>query len=112
VAEVYATLVPRVSRYNTVVAGPDPWIEPTARRHGVGDEDIRHALMHPAYVGDDPDALDPNIPMTLILGSDHAGNRLELAALIADDGTVVVVHAMPMRTKYAHLWPGERRTRR
>ncbi|MHB1488085.1 MAG: hypothetical protein ACYCZM_11100 [Acidimicrobiales bacterium] len=91
---------------------PDLWIEPTARRHGVGDEDIRHALIHPAYVGDDPDALDPDTPMTLVLGSDHAGNRLELAALIADDGTVVVVHAMPMRAKYAHLWSGERRTRR
>ena len=68
--------------------------------------------MHPAYVGDDLDALDPDTPMTLVLGSDHSGNRLELAALIADDGTVVVVHAMPMRAKYAHLWSGERRPRR
>lgn len=106
------TLVRGVSRYDTAVSRPDLWIEPTARRHGVGDEDIRHALMHPAYVGDDLDALDPDIPMTLVLGSDQAGNRLELAALIADDGTVVVVHAMPMRAKYAHLWPGERRPRR
>ena len=105
------TVVRRVSRYDTVVSEPDLWIEPTARRQGVGDEDIRHAVMHPAYVGDDPDALDPDIPMTLFLGPDHAGNRLELAALIADDGTVVVVHAMPMRAKYAHLWPGERRSR-
>lgn len=95
-----------------MVSGPDLWIEPTARRHGVGDEDIRRALMHPTYVGDDPDALDLDTPMTLILGSDRAGNRLELAALIADDGTVVAVHAMPMRPKYAHLWSGERRTRR
>ena len=90
---------------------PDLWIEPTARRHGVGDEDIRHALMHPAYVGDDPDALDEDTPMTLMLGPDCAGHRLEPAALVADDGTVVVVHAMSMRAKYAHLWSGERRSR-
>lgn len=50
--------------------------------------------------------------MVLVLGPDRAGNQLELAALVADDGTVVVVHAMPMRAKYAHLWPGGRRTRR
>lgn len=101
----------RVSRYNTVVSEPDLWIEPTARRHGISDDDIRHALTHPGYVGDDPDALDEDTPMTLILGPDRAGNRLELAALVADDGTVVVVHAMSMRVKYAHLWPGERRSR-
>ncbi|MHB1713077.1 MAG: hypothetical protein ACYCV7_17095 [Acidimicrobiales bacterium] len=46
------------------------------RDRGLLDEDIRHALMHPAYVGDDPDALDPDTPMTLVLGSDHVGNRL------------------------------------
>ena len=100
---------------------PDLWIEPTARRHGISDDDIRHALAHPGYVGDDPDALhctalhctalDEGTPMTLILGPGRAGNRLELAALMADDGTVVVVHAMSMRAKYAHLWPGERRSR-
>ncbi|MHB1928995.1 MAG: hypothetical protein ACYCUG_06165 [Acidimicrobiales bacterium] len=101
-----------VSRYNTVVSEPDLWIEPAARRHGVSDDDIRHALAHPGYVGDDPDALDDDTSMTLILGPDRAGNRLELAALVADDGTVVVVHAMPMRAKYAQLWPRERRTRR
>ena len=90
---------------------PDLWIEPTARRHGISDDDIRHALAHPGYVGDDPDGLDDDTPMTLILGPDRAGNRLELAALVADEGTVVVVHAMSMRAKYAHLWSGERRSR-
>ena len=106
------TVVRGVSRYNTVVSGPDLWVEPTARRHGVSDDDIRHALAHPSYVGDDPDALDDEASMVLVLGPDRAGNQLELAALVADDGTVVVVHAMPMRAKYAHLWPGGRRTRR
>lgn len=90
----------------------DVWIEPTARRHGITDEDIRHALGHPAYVGDDPDAFDEDTAMALILGPDYAGNRLELAALMADDDTLVVVHAMAMRPKYAHLWLGEGRPRR
>jgi len=49
--------------------------------------------------------------MTLFLGPDCAGNRLELVALVADDGTVVVVHAMSMRAEYAHLCSGERRSR-
>ncbi len=84
---------------------------PTARRHGIRDDEIWHALAHPGYVGDDPDALDKDTPMTLILGPNRVGNRLELAALVADDGTVVVGHATSMRAKYAHLWPGERRSR-
>ena len=62
-------------------------------------------------MGDNRQALDEDTPMTLILGADRAGNRLEMAALVADDGTVVVVHAMSMRAKYAHLRPGERRSR-
>jgi hypothetical protein len=40
-------------------------------------------------VGDDPDALDEDTPMTLILGPDRTGNRLEVAALVADGGAVV-----------------------
>ena len=34
-----------------------------------------------------------------------------VAALVADDGTVVVVQAVPMRATYAHRWSGERRSR-
>jgi len=84
----------------------------TTHPHEITDDDIRHALAHPAYVGDDPGAVDEDTGMTLVLGPDHAAHRLELAALVADDGTVIVVHAMPMRSKYAHLWTGERRSRR
>ena len=88
-----------------LVSEPDLWIEPTARRHGISDDDIRHALAHPGYVGDDHDALDEDTPMTLILGPDRAGNRLELAALVADEGDggrrSRHVHASEVRTSVA-----------
>jgi hypothetical protein len=35
--------------------------------------------------------------MTLVLGSGRTGNRRGLAALVAGDGTVIVVRAVPMR---------------
>lgn len=41
----------------------------------------------------------------VVPGPDRAGLPLELALVVGDDGDVVVVHAMPMRAKYAHLWP-------
>lgn len=33
------------------------------------------------------------------------GVVLDLAALVTDEDTVVVVHTMPKRSKYAHLCP-------
>ena|GEM_PF-3411512 len=83
-----------MSQYKTLASEPDLWIEPTVRCHGISDDDVRHTPVHPGYVGDDPDALDEDTPMTLILGPDRDSHRLEPAALVADDGTVVVVHAM------------------
>jgi hypothetical protein len=36
-------------------------------------------------------------------GSDLAGNLLEVVVLITAEGTQIVIHAMPMRDKYARL---------
>jgi hypothetical protein len=53
---------------------------------------------------DDADA-EAGIDAVLALGPDRAGLPLELALVVGDDGdVVVVVHAMRMRAKYAHLW--------
>ena len=70
-----------------------------ARKHGVADQDILHALDHALAIedaGEDPDRW-------LLIGPDTAGNLLEMAVLITADGTQIVIHAMPMRDKYARL---------
>jgi hypothetical protein len=39
----------------------------------------------------------------LLIGPDTAGNLLEVVVLIIAEGTQIVIHAMPMRDKYARL---------
>ncbi|MDA8070716.1 MAG: hypothetical protein M0Z40_11880 [Actinomycetota bacterium] len=80
------------------------WIIGSARRHGVPDDDIRHAVDHLVFMDDDADA-EAGIDTVVALGPDRAGLPLELALVVGDDGDVVVVHAMGMRANYAHLWP-------
>lgn len=78
----------------------------SARRHGVADQDIRHAIEHPVVVADiDPDA-DP--PKLLAIGPDRAGNLLEVVVLTLADDRLLVIHAMPLRRKYRGLLPGHR----
>jgi len=60
--------------------------------------------LHLAFVDNDADA-ECGIDAVLALGPDQAGLPLELAVVVGDDGDVLVVHAMRMRAKYAHLWP-------
>jgi hypothetical protein len=74
-------------------------IHGSARKHGVADQDIRHALDHALAIedaGEDPDRW-------LLIGPDSAGNLLEMVVLITAEGTQIVIHAMPMRDKYARL---------
>jgi hypothetical protein len=81
-------------------------IHQSARRHGIGDRDIRHAAGHPVVVADiDPDA-DP--PKVLVIGPDRAGNLLELVVLTLAGDRLLVIHAMPLRRKYRGLLPGHR----
>ena len=78
----------------------------SARRHGVADQDIRHAIEHPVVVADiDPDA-DP--PKLLAIGPDRAGNLLEVVVLMLAGDKLLVIHAMPLRRKYRGLLPGHR----
>lgn len=76
-------------------------IHSSARRHGVPDADISHALAHPHFVG----ILDLQPPRRqLVLGPDASANPLELVVLVLDDGRALVIHAMRMRRAYLHLW--------
>ena len=74
-------------------------IHGSARKHGVADQDILHAIDHALALedaGEDPDRW-------LLIGSDTAGNLLEVVIMITAEGTELVIHAMPMRDQYRRL---------
>lgn len=68
-------------------------IHSPARRHGIGDDDIRHAheqALAWVELGDDP-------ARYLLAGPDAAGNLLELVVLSLPGPRVLVIHAMKLR---------------
>jgi hypothetical protein len=69
----------------------------SARKHGVADEDIGHAIEHALVAGEDDEA------RCLYLGPDRAGNMLEVVTVMREDGDEVAIHATPMRRAYEHL---------
>lgn len=74
-------------------------IHDSARRHGVADQDILHAIDHALAIedaGEDPDRW-------LLIGPDTAGNLLEVVVMITVENTQLAIHAIPMRDKYARL---------
>lgn len=74
-------------------------IHASARKHGVADEDIRHAVDHALVIediGEDPDRW-------LVLGPDRAANMLEVVVLSTVEGTELAIHAMSMRPIYERL---------
>jgi len=74
-------------------------IHPSARRHGVDDDEILHAVANSVAVddlGEDPDRW-------LVIGPDSAGNLLEIVVLIASNADEIIIHAMPVRPKYRKL---------
>lgn len=76
-------------------------IHRSARKHGVADEDILHAIDHALAiedVGEDPDRW-------LLLGPDRAANMLEIVVLGTAEGSRLVIHAMSMRPAYKRLLP-------
>ena len=80
----------KVSRYDT----PHVEIYASARKHGIDDVDIQHALDHAMAAGEQDDG------KVLYLGPDRAGNVLEVVSILRDDGTEIVIHAMRMRRTY------------
>jgi hypothetical protein len=74
-------------------------IHASARRHGVEDEDILHAVDHALAfedAGEDPDRW-------LLIGPDRAGNLLEVVVMTTLEEMSIAIHAMPMRPKYERL---------
>ncbi len=71
-------------------------IADSARKHGVADEDIEHAVRNAIRVVSQGDR-------DLYIGADRTGRLLEVVTL-DDDGQPVAIHAMALRPKfYEHL---------
>ncbi len=67
-----------------------------ARKHGVADEDIEHAVRNAIRVFGQGDR-------DLYIGADRTGRLLEVVVL-NDDGQPIAIHAMTLRPKfYEHL---------
>jgi hypothetical protein len=71
-------------------------IAESARKHGVRDEDINHAVRNPLRViaGEGRD---------LVIGADRSGRLLEVVVLDDDpEEDPVIIHAMELRPKFRH----------
>lgn len=75
-------------------------IHPSARRHGIADEDIRHATTNAMAIDDQDD------DTRLYLGPARNAELLEVVTIVHDDASEVAIHAMKMRSKYQALLPG------
>lgn len=62
-------------------------IQPSARKHGLADDDIRHALRSWIRVADEED------DVVLFLGPDRAARLIEVGVRNDEDG-VRIIHAM------------------
>ena len=69
----------------------------SARKHGIDHDDIVHAVDNALVVAEHSDG------KALYLGTDRAGNLLEVVAVVREDGTEIVIHAMRMRRIYEAL---------
>ncbi len=70
-------------------------IAESARKHGVPDDDIRHAVRNELRTISQGDRL-------LIIGPSRDVQLLEVVVLDTDDD-LVAIHAMPLRAKFFHF---------
>lgn len=70
------------------------FIEPSARKHGVRDEDMRHALRHHWRVIE-----TDNVARTVFIGPSTTGEPLEIV-IVSDEAGTAIIHAMVARRKY------------
>jgi hypothetical protein len=75
-------------------------IHSAARRHGIADADIDHAVEHAMTIEDQDD------DTRLYLGPARSAALLEIVTIVRDDGSEVAIHAMGTRAKYERLLPG------
>ena len=73
-------------------------IETSARKHGVSDKDMIHALRHHwrAFDTDDP-------AVTMFIGPSTSAEPLEVGVVTDEEGTAII-HAMAARPKFLKGW--------
>jgi hypothetical protein len=69
-----------------------PEILPSARRHGLADDEILHAYRNPIRVFEFDE-------LTLLIGGDQTGQLLEIGVASSEQGDLIV-HAMLARSKF------------
>jgi len=67
----------------------------------VADEDIEHGIDNVMSIDDQDD------DTRLYLGPARNADLLEVVAIVRNDGSELVIHAMKMRPKYRRLLPGD-----
>jgi hypothetical protein len=70
-----------------------PYIAPSARKHGISDDDMLHAFRNPIGAED----LDEGL--TMLIGPARDGALLEVGVADSSDGPVII-HADQARAKY------------
>jgi hypothetical protein len=83
-----------------VLQFPRVEIHSAARKHGIADADIDHAVEHAMTIEDQDD------DTRLYLGPARSAALLEIVTIMRDDGSEIAIHAMGMRAKYQRLLPG------
>ena len=78
-------------------------IHPSARKHGIGDEDAVQAAYWAQWV--EPLENDDWPHRELSLGFDTHGRLLETVVLVFQSGNELVIHAMPARRQFWELLP-------
>lgn len=72
-------------------------INSSARKHGIAEADIEHAIAWGFYQR----ILEEEIPRRVLhVGPDGSGNPLEIITLHFDDSKIVVIHAMKVTQQY------------
>ena len=74
-------------------------IHPSARKHGIADEDIEHAVNHAMAID------DTHNDGRLYIGPARNAALLEVLTVPVIEGSERAIHAMLMRPKYQHLLP-------
>jgi hypothetical protein len=71
-----------------------------ARKHGVSDEDMRHAVRHAIRTRE----LDENT--TLLIGADTTGRLLEVVVADLESDRARIIHAMALRASFYRFLKG------
>ena len=71
----------------------------SAFKHGISEDNIRHALNFSEYEG----PLDDDCNKYIVIGFDKSGKLLEILYNRIDDDTISVFHAMKFRDIFLYL---------